>query len=185
MNNSKSFLELLSRDSLKSKNVKVPFLTLQNAPNSIIFCLLILPGVNIHIVLICVLKYPGTKNFKLLPYFGWVEPILLRFIGVKKGLISCKTTLGTECCHVKLSHQPILHVPMSKYPFLKVYQKSQNLRIGWNFQDLFIGFMGMSTNFFGAQLCLVLKQWPSENFGVNFWILLHYQESFYAKLTPC
>ena len=149
MNNSKSFLELLSRDSLKSKNVKVPFLTLQNAPNSIIFCLLILPGVNIHIVLICVLKYPGTKNFKLLPYFGWVEPILLRFIGVKKGLISCKTTLGTECCHVKLSHQPILHDPMSKYPVLKLYQKVKISELDENFRTCSLGSWACPQIFFG------------------------------------
>ena len=109
-------------------------------------------------------------------------------LGSIKGPILYMTKLGSEsgqCSHVKLSLRTLLSWPHVKVSVIKGVWKSQCLRIGWKFQDLLIRHMGMSTNFFGAQLCLVLKQWPSENFGVKFWNLLKYQISFYAKLTPC
>ena len=108
--------------------------------------------------------------------------------GQYKVLILCQIKLGVEsgqCSHVKLSFRTLPSWPHVKVSFNKNAWKSQCLRIGWKFQDLFIRPMGMSTNFFGAQLCLVLKQCASENFGVNFWFLWKYHESFYAQLTPC
>ena len=95
-------------------------------------------------------------------------------LGSIKGPILYMTKLGSEsgqCSHVKLSLRTLLSWPHVKVSVIKGVWKSQCLRIGWKFQGLLIRHMGMSTNFLGAQLCLVLKQWPSENFGVNFWIL--------------
>ena len=127
----------------------------------------------------------GPTKIRLLPYFGVGGAYFIMIHWGQKRPHFMYDYIGDRKSHVKLSLIALPPWPHVKVSCSKGVWKSQCLRIGWKFQDLLIRPMLISTKFFGAQLCLVLKQWPSENFGVNFWILLHYQESFYAKLTPC